>query len=226
TFAWPQNALVSVNISGFTQAEFDCLKLELDSYNLINGATQGNGSGVRFSVTNNGPSVASVNANGKAVNASGITYGLQINKQDLGDVDAGQTYTGDNGTNRTSGVINLTGHITDCTAQQMNLAHEIAHTLALYHCNGCAAGSSVVNSIPCAQVDANGNCTQADWNNTSYGRTGPSDCDNAKIQAAGQYDPNTMSQPPEPGGPCDPVDVNSCRTYGGTYDYTLCLCYG
>ena len=108
----------------------------------------------------------------------------------------------------------------------MNLAHEIAHTLALYHCNGCAAGSSVVNSIPCAQVDANGNCTQADWNNTSYGRTGPSDCDNAKIQAAGQYDPNTMSQPPEPGGPCDPVDVNSCRTYGGTYDYTLCLCYG
>src|SRR5205807_7956421 len=48
TFAWPQNALVSVNISGFTQAEFDCLKLELDSYNLINGATQGNGSGVRF----------------------------------------------------------------------------------------------------------------------------------------------------------------------------------
>src|SRR5437588_1830860 len=65
TFAWPQNALVSVNISGFTQAEFDCLKLELDSYNLINGATQGNGSGVRFSVTNNGPSVASVNANGK-----------------------------------------------------------------------------------------------------------------------------------------------------------------
>src|SRR5437588_9303491 len=49
TFAWPQNALVSVNFSGFTQTEFDCLKLVLDSYNVINGALQGNSSGVRFS---------------------------------------------------------------------------------------------------------------------------------------------------------------------------------
>jgi hypothetical protein len=54
--AWPQNALVSVNVNAgpnqFTQAEYDnCIKPVFDAYNAQNGATQGNYSGVRFSVS-------------------------------------------------------------------------------------------------------------------------------------------------------------------------------
>lgn len=85
TFAWPQNALVTVNISGqFTQAEFNCIRQVFETYNLQNAATQGNASGVFFSVSYSGSTVASLNPNGRAVNAPGVTYGLQVNKQDLG----------------------------------------------------------------------------------------------------------------------------------------------
>ena len=52
--AWAQNALVSVNVdsNSFTQAQFNnCIKPLFDAFNLVNGATQGNASGVRFSVT-------------------------------------------------------------------------------------------------------------------------------------------------------------------------------
>ncbi|HEX8138633.1 MAG TPA: hypothetical protein VF544_13785 [Pyrinomonadaceae bacterium] len=95
TSAWPQNALVSVNLSGFTQAEYDCLRSVFDNFNLDNSSSAGNSSGVRFSVTNNAPVVATVDpASNVAANAPGITYGLQINKQDLGALVAGETYTG------------------------------------------------------------------------------------------------------------------------------------
>lgn len=57
-----------------------------------------------------------------------------------------------------------------------------------------------MNRGPCAQLDANGQCVQSAFDNTDYGLTGPSPCDNAKIQQAGQYNPNTLNQPPAPGG--------------------------
>lgn len=231
TFAWPQNALVSVNVSGqFTQEEFNCISQVFDAFNLQNAATQGNSSGVYFSVTYGGSTVASVGANNRAVNASNISYGLQINRQDMGDFTAGQTYTGDNGTNRTSGVINLTPRIpsSNCTAQQMNMAHELAHTLGLFHCDGCAAGASVVNSLRvCGRYAADGvTCLEADWNDTTYGRTVPSPCDNSRIRQAGQYDPNTVDQPGGGGDPCSLQRSQECRSYGGRWDWDNCLCYG
>lgn len=162
-FAWPQNALVTVNISGqFTQGEFNCIRQVFETYNLQNAATQGNASGVFFSVTYNGSTVANLEPNGQATNTPGVTYGFQVNKQDLGDNDAGLTFSGHNGANRNSAVVYLSSRIpsNNCTAQQMNLAHDVAHTLGLYHCQGCQAGASVVNSITCAQRDQAGNRTQ------------------------------------------------------------------
>ncbi len=64
--AWDQNTLVSVNIDSntFTQAQFDnCIKPVFESFNLMNAATQGNSSGVRFSLTFSSNSVASVDPN-------------------------------------------------------------------------------------------------------------------------------------------------------------------
>lgn len=48
--AWPQNTVVTVNIdsNSFTQTTFDnCIKPVFDAYNLANGSSQGNFSGVR-----------------------------------------------------------------------------------------------------------------------------------------------------------------------------------
>lgn len=58
-----------------------------DAFNLANGSTQGNNSGVRFSVTYGPNAVAFIPAGStNAVNASGISYGLQVNGHDLGSV--------------------------------------------------------------------------------------------------------------------------------------------
>jgi hypothetical protein len=180
--AWAQNALVSVNIdsNSFTQSQFEnCIKPVFDNFNFINGSSTGNSSGVFFSVTFGPNAVASVNTSGDATNSSGISNGLQVNSANMGPVQMGYTANGRNATNRNSAVITISSHITDCTALQMDLAHELGHTFGLGHCNGPTSdcntpGASIMNRGVCASFDANGICTQTDFNNNTYGRTAPS----------------------------------------------------
>jgi len=189
---------VNVDSNSFTQAEFDtCIKPVFENFNAANGATQGNGSGVLFSVTFSTNSVAVVNSsNNTSSNASGISNGLQVNKPtNLDPADFGLTYRGDNGTNRTSGVININSNIADCSALQETLAHEIGHTLGLDDCCSCQGASTIMTCGVCAHDDGMGTCLVADYNNTSSGSSGPTTCDNSQIKAAGQYDQNTMNQP-------------------------------
>src|SRR5205085_12184618 len=124
--------------------------------------------------------------------ASGISNGLQVNKPtNLDPAEFGETYPGDNGTNRNSGVINVNSNITNCTALQQTLAHEIGHTLGLDDCCSCQGSSSIMGCGVCAQNNANNTaCAVADYNNTSNGAIGPATCDNSQIKAAGQYNPN------------------------------------
>lgn len=228
--AWAQNSIVSVNInaSQFTEQQRQCLQQVFTNFNLVNGASQspyGNFSGVYFSVTFSTTPVASVGPNNNSVNSPNISNGMQINTQDLGDLTLGQAYRGNNGTNRNSSVINLSSRITDCAAQQMNLAHEIGHTLGLHHCNRTATtdgdcnspGVSIMNRGVCGQVDRSNNCILADFNNNTYGRTSPSQCDNQVTQQAGQYNANTLNQYDPNGGlqSCNPPVNNSCPV--GTY---------
>lgn len=132
----------------------------------------------------------------------------------------GRTSNGTNGTNRTSAVIEISSRITDCTAISMDLAHELGHTFGLADCTNCTDGSSVMVTGVCAVCcDANGRCTQADFNNTTYGRTSTSLCDNGAITQAGQYNPATMSQPPDPGSTIGPT----CG-YGYTYNPDVGVC--
>lgn len=186
--AWPQNALVSVNVNSnagqFTQAEFDnCIKPVFDAYNAQNGATQGNYSGVRFSVTYGDSAVAVVN-NNQADNVSGISRGFQINRSSTLPSDVvGQTYRSNDGTNRDSAVTEVNSAVTNCTALAMNIAHEIGHTLGLGECTGCAARASAMNR-------------RTSMNDTSQGATGPTDCDQTGIRAAGGYAQGSVNQPP------------------------------
>ncbi|MGH9815221.1 MAG: hypothetical protein ACRD6I_03995 [Candidatus Acidiferrales bacterium] len=208
--AWPQNAPVTVNISsGFSAAEFNCLKQVFDNINVQNTAA-GNSSGVFFSVTQGGSPAAQVTVDPQtnsatAENAPGVSFGLQVNSKDLGFMTPAVTWSGNNGTNRTSAVIEISPRITNCTADQMSLAHEIGHTLSLGECHQCSQGASAMNQVPCASFNSLGQCTGPDWNNSTYGRTNLSPCDNSKVQQNGQYDPSMVNQP-IPNAPEDPPE--------------------
>jgi len=87
-----------------------------------------------------------------------------------------------------------------------------------------------MNRGVCTTYNSNGNCIQTDFNNNTYGRTSPTPCDNSVIQQAGQYNPNTMSQPPEPNPTpqqqCDnPQEQTFCYTTHGRWrGYPMCEC--
>jgi hypothetical protein len=174
--AWAQNSIVAVNVdsNSFTETQFNnCIKPVFDNFNLANAATQagyGNYSGVRFSVTFSSSSVANVTQGQTstiATNASGISNGYQVTSANLGSTTYGTTYTGNNGTNRNSAVTQINSAISDCTALQQTLAHEIGHSLGLDDCPACTGSSSIMAEGVCAQADSSGNCVQADFNNTS-----------------------------------------------------------
>ncbi|MDQ6785251.1 MAG: hypothetical protein M3033_00330 [Acidobacteriota bacterium] len=113
------------------------------------------------------------------------------------------------------------------------MAHSIGHTMGLGDCNpnpdgtpGCGnRDSAMVTGITCPGGATT--CTASElYNNTERGTTAPTDCDNQKIRAAGQYNQNTVNQPDPNGGgqlDCSPPNGSSCpiNTY---YNYSTGLC--
>jgi hypothetical protein len=126
----------------------------------------------------------------------------------------GETFTGDNGANRTSGVIELNSRVTDCAVLREVLAHEIGHTLGLYECIFCPVGTdSIMMGGECALVDENGSCQELDFG-TFHGRDSPSACDNERIKQAGRYDSNAANPP------CTDTDADDVSTCDGDCDDT------
>jgi hypothetical protein len=246
---WRQNSIVSVNINSgdFTPDEFECMKQVFENYNLANGATQGNGSGVRFSITY-GPNAVATTSGNTASPAPGIDNGFQVNAPSnypagsLGNTAGGGEADTNNVVNRVAAVTNINPNITDCAALQQTLAHEIGHTLGLGECPvpQCNANDTVMTSGVCQTSNPDGTCAVADYNNTSQGLSGPSSCDNTKIKQAGQYNLATMSQPPDPGAggggvvmgncvdttPDDGIDWEECNKASpyNYWDQDMCKC--
>lgn len=77
--------------------------------------------------------------------------------------------------------------VTNCTALQEAVAHEIGHMYGLDDCPNCCAGTSVMtgyNSL----------------NDIRSGMVSPSSCDVAAATQAGQYNPATEAPPSTGGG--------------------------
>lgn len=102
----------------------------------------------------------------------------------------GVTYTGTDGFLRNSATVVLNSQVTNCSALQNTIAHEIGHTMGLEHDCGapeskCYAeeGALVMNNLLCAVPDSSGTgCVAYDLNNTTYGRDNPSYCENDVIK--------------------------------------------
>lgn len=143
--------------------------------------------------------------------------------------DLGATYRGSDSenTNRVSAVTYINTSISttssNCIALRMTMAHEISHTFGVGECPACSQGESVMSPPGCSSFDSEGNCTQVDYNNTVWGRPEPSSCDNSAAELAGAYDPDNLSQPPQPpggGGGCPPDPPFPCSD---THIWDPCL---
>lgn len=117
-----------------------------------------------------------------------------------------------NGTERINGFTNIHPNVTDCSALVQTMAHEIGHVLGLGECPNCSApGQSVMIGVPCLQQDANGNCISIDYNNTTWGLSGPTSCDNSVVHQNQQY-------------PCTNHNPSSCEGLGYLWDEVSCTC--
>ena len=180
-FAWSKGSTVNVVVdaSKFTQDEFNCLKAAFDNWNT---AKSTNGSNVTFNVSRSSTPVVSRASDGTitqtASNVFQVTRGTPWN----GALNAGVTGGNATDTNRSSAYTLVNSGVTSCEALTETMAHEIGHTFGLDECDNCGDNGSVMNGVPCTATDSAGNCTAANLNNTSLGRSDPTSCDNSAVK--------------------------------------------
>jgi uncharacterized membrane protein YgcG len=174
---WPQNTLVTVNISSsFTAEQRGCIEQAFRNWQ-----NAGTHAGVVYQFTYGGP------------NISGTPGSVQVWRETPptdpnGDQPQADTTTNYNaaGTNVESAIMRFHPGVTNCTALQEAVAHEVGHLYGLDDCLTCCDGTSTMtgyNSL----------------NDIHTGMVSPSSCDVAAATQAGQYDPATEN-PPATGG--------------------------
>lgn len=198
---WARNAQVTVNINSnqFSPAEFACLTTLFNSINAQSGSN-GNNSGVSFTLNYNTSTLTTLQLTGGGGIAvptavgSTFTNRYQIDRPPggvLGDgsTDFGLTALNVNSSSLNTAVTQINSQVTGCNALQIVVAHEIAHTFGLGHCDSpfeidlCAPDESVMALPACPTAG----CPPSEYTNPSTGRTSFSPCDNQVIHAAGNY---------------------------------------
>ena len=168
--SWPQGSSVVVNISpSFSEAERSAIQAGFVNWQNVNGP-DGNSSGVTFTFTSNSNPVSGPNTH--QVNQQAPSLG--------GQAETGGTPT-PNGANRSNAFTNISPQVTNSTALTQVVAHEVGHTFGLGDCPSCAAGTSVMTLPPCPPCN---------FNDTTWGRSGPAGCDTQRAQQGGGYQGN------------------------------------
>lgn len=174
---WPQNTLVTVNISpSFTAEQRGCIEQAFRNWQ-----NAGTHAGVVYRFTYNSQPAAGSNT-------------VQIWREtpppdpngDQPQADTTPYYNAGN-TNLDHAVMRVHPGVTNCTALQEAVAHEVGHTYGLDDCPNCCDGTSVMtgyNSL----------------NDIHSGMVSPSSCDIAAAIQAGQYNPATENPPSGDGG--------------------------
>ena len=209
SLAFPQNAQITVHVNSnqFTQTEFQCLQTAFNNWNQAN---QTNWSGVQFNVSYSAQVL--VTTSGGVVSGGTNVYQVDKSTDFLGSQLVAGTGGKPDGDHRKNAFTNIHPNVTNCDALAQTMAHEIGHVLGLGECSDCTAPQqSVMIGVPCLQWDANHTtCLHPDYNNTDYGRTTPTSCDNAKVH--------------ESAYPCTNHDPTQCESFGGTWDERSCTC--
>jgi hypothetical protein len=201
-FHWPQGATVTVYIDPtYNAQEVEAIKRAFTNWENSRGAS-GNNSGVMFTYTSTQGSGAYPLTVLKQAPYELDRYGNPAR----GQVDR-QTINASGELLRASIYINPNVFVLDALTNVM--AHELGHTFGLGECETECNNDTTVMA---PYNPANG------YNDTSWGRPGPSPCDNQAVQQAGQY------QPPQP-PPCNFVEeLERCDALGGEFIHAICYC--
>ncbi len=106
--------------------------------------------------------------------------------RDKGPTAQGETHGFSFNGTRGDSSIDINPGVTDPTAFNHVISHEIGHTFGLDDCDGCAAGSSAMTLPQSASLNAAG------------GHDGPTTCDSDKVKENGQYTTPTPTPAPTP----------------------------
>lgn len=185
---FPQNAAITLNIDPAWRNVngVDMTSCIVAAFTNWQNATNGI-SGVRFStITYNSGATAS-GQNAIQVNAPTTLSGDQTAAQVTWNMNSA-------GTHYANATISVDSRATNCTAITQTMAHEIGHLMGLQDCDECCAGTTVMAPPRCSDAT----CSAADFNDTTFGRTGPGGCDVATMNT--HYNPATHN-PPQPNPP-------------------------
>lgn len=169
---WPQNSLVTVNLS----PSFSADEVRYIQQAFTNWQNSGTNSGVVFQFTQGSQPISGSNT-------------VQIWKETPApEPDGSQpqaavtSYYNAGNTNLDHTVMEIDPRVTNLTALQMAVAHEVGHMFGLDDCDTCCNGTSVMTGYD-------------NFNDIHSGMVSPSSCDVNTANQAGQYNPNTVRPP-------------------------------
>jgi hypothetical protein len=172
--AWPQNATIRVDFTGYNSSEIDAIKGTLNKWQ---ASGTSNNSNVTFTYTGTSSKTLTFE---KAIpvgtDASGRPYQAQIHN-----------WTWNTTTNELNTVhVRTHPDVTLLQALKQAIAHETGHTFGEGEC----AESSQCQNTCTAMAEYN---TAGGYNDTTYGSDGPTNCDTQRVK-------DMLWYPPPPGG--------------------------